>query len=83
MSQLLNAAPFKLRMYQAQNTRLLRPFTAFDLQEAAKRCPTHSSSGLDGIPYQVLALIFHHATTSTIAVHVYNDALSGGSFPSS
>ncbi|CEG67395.1 hypothetical protein RMATCC62417_03832 [Rhizopus microsporus] len=79
----MNAVPFELRISQAQSTRLLRSFTAFDLQEVAKRCPTHSNSGLDGIPYQVLALIFHHATTSTIAVHVYNDALSGGSFPSS
>ena len=45
--------------------------------------PTHSSPGLVGIPYQVLALIFHHATASTIGVHVYNYALSRGTFLSS
>lgn len=38
MNQLLNAVTSELRISQAQSTRLLRPFTVSELQEAAKRC---------------------------------------------
>ncbi|KAG1464209.1 hypothetical protein G6F56_005130 [Rhizopus delemar] len=82
-AQLLTAITPDLQISIDQGQRLTRPFNIIDLQEAVKRCPHHSSPGLDGIPYQILSIVFHHEIAGHIAVQIYNDALLQGMFPSS
>ncbi|OAD74590.1 CCHC-type zinc finger transcription factor [Phycomyces blakesleeanus NRRL 1555(-)] len=45
--------------------------------------PQTSIPGPDGLPYEILQLIFHHHSRSQLLTQVYNDALSSGQFPSS
>jgi len=62
---------------------LLRPFTVEELIEGASRSPRKSSPGVDGLPYEILVLLFQHPRTSSLASSVYSDALLNGIFPTS
>ncbi|CEP12835.1 hypothetical protein, partial, partial [Parasitella parasitica] len=54
-----------------------------DLLDGASRSPTKSSPGMDGLPYEMLSLLFSHPETLKLALRVYNEALSSGIFPHS
>ena len=45
--------------------------------------PRKSSPGIDGIPYEILSLVFKHPGVAPLAVKVYNEALLQSAFPSS
>ncbi|KAG0734086.1 hypothetical protein G6F57_016709 [Rhizopus arrhizus] len=62
---------------------LLAPFTIHDLVSASSRSPRKSSPGIDGIPYEILSLVFKHPGVAPLAVKVYNEALLQSVFPSS
>lgn len=62
---------------------LLQPFSVDDLIEGASRSPRKSSPGTDGLPYEILLLLFGHPLTATLAQSVYTDALLNGIFPKS
>ncbi|KAG1258817.1 hypothetical protein G6F68_008538 [Rhizopus microsporus] len=83
VDSLLEAVPTTCRIPDSVSGSLVRPFSTVDLIDAAKRCPNHSSPGPDGIPYQILLLVFEHHHASRIATQVYNDALSRSIFPPS
>ncbi|KAG0768660.1 hypothetical protein G6F24_001753 [Rhizopus arrhizus] len=83
VDSLLEAVPTTCRIPDSVSGSLVRPFSTVDLIDAAKHCPNHSSPGPDGIPYQILLLVFEHNHASRIATQVYNDALSCSIFPPS
>ncbi|KAG1142122.1 hypothetical protein G6F38_007956 [Rhizopus arrhizus] len=62
---------------------LLEPFTLDDLLNATNRTPRRSSPGMDGLPYEILKLLFSHNGISRLVVQVFNDALLTGVFPPS
>ncbi len=62
---------------------LLRPFSIDDLIEGASLSPRRSSPGTDGLPYEILLLLFRHSATAALAQSVYTDALLKGIFPKS
>ncbi|KAG0870908.1 hypothetical protein G6F15_011532 [Rhizopus arrhizus] len=47
---------------------LLAPFTIHDLVSASSRSPRKSSPGIDGIPYEILSLVFKHPGVAPLAV---------------
>lgn len=50
--------------------------TLLDIQDGAQqRSPNKSSPGIDGLPYEILTILFNHTATSQLALQVYNDAL--------
>jgi hypothetical protein len=67
----------------ATQSSLTIPFTRADIIAGAARCPSKSSPGTDGLPYEILALLFDHRETASLAVKVFNAALSDGIFPAS
>ncbi|KAG1305043.1 hypothetical protein G6F64_008697 [Rhizopus arrhizus] len=62
---------------------LLRPFSLSGLLVAVRRCPHQSSPGSDGLPYALLSVILQIPECQSIAVEVFNDALSLEIFPPS
>ncbi|KAG1592700.1 hypothetical protein G6F47_009347 [Rhizopus delemar] len=57
------------------------PIVFDDILEGVARCPSRSSPGTDGLPYELLRLIITHPECRDIALTVYNDVLSHGIFP--
>ncbi|PHZ07564.1 uncharacterized protein RHIMIDRAFT_242539 [Rhizopus microsporus ATCC 52813] len=66
--ELLRTIPLALRIITAQGDQLTRPLTLVDIQEVAKRCPSNSSPGLDGISYQILTIVFLNAAARGLAI---------------
>ncbi|KAG1457502.1 hypothetical protein G6F56_006593 [Rhizopus delemar] len=62
---------------------LLEQFTIEDIIDGASRSPRKSSPGIDGLPYEILSLLFKHPGISKLALMVYNNALTDGAFSSS
>ncbi|ORX50490.1 hypothetical protein DM01DRAFT_1375830 [Hesseltinella vesiculosa] len=78
---LIGAIPVSARASTQVLHALIAPIT--DLLDASKRCPRRSCPGLDGLPYQILHLLFQHPPLQPIVEKVYNDALHSGPVPSS
>jgi hypothetical protein len=76
-----NQIPLSHRIPDEKHEQMCALFNLSDLQEGAHRSPTRSSPGPDGLPYEILALLFNHPATGRIALQVYNDALSQSIFP--
>ncbi|KAG0890567.1 hypothetical protein G6F36_013252 [Rhizopus arrhizus] len=83
IDDLLSAIPDSLRLSDSNQRFLTNSFTHDDLIEGVSRCPRRSSPGLDGLPYEILHLIFIHPASKDLVLQVYNDALSKGVFPPS
>lgn len=64
-------------------TDLLTDFSIEDLQSGAKRAPTRSSPGPDGLPYSTWFLVFKHPHYHDLACSVFNMALHEGVYPAS
>lgn len=62
---------------------LTSPFSISDLHSVASRKSKHSSPGMDGLPYPILNLLFHHHLIEPLALQVYNDPLQHSLFLSS
>ena len=71
------------RLPSSASTGLLRPFSIDDIIEGASRSPKKSSPGTDGLPYEIVVLLFRHSRTATLASSIYSDALIKGVFPKS
>ncbi|KAG1305398.1 hypothetical protein G6F64_008416 [Rhizopus arrhizus] len=83
IDDLLSAISDSLRLSDSNQRFLTKSFTYDDLIEGVPRCPRRSSPGLDGLPYEILQLIFIHPASKDLVLQVYNDALSKGVFPPS
>ncbi|KAK4521006.1 uncharacterized protein ATC70_006890 [Mucor velutinosus] len=60
---------------------IIAAITMDDLLEGAQRCPSKSSPGLDGLPYEILHLILSNPHCHSIALKVYNEAITLARFP--
>jgi exonuclease III len=78
-----NQIPPSDRLSPSTQENLCVPFQADDLLDGASRAPTKSSPGMDGLPYDILVILFKHPSTLQLALQVYNAALSNGIFPQS
>ncbi|GAN11057.1 conserved hypothetical protein [Mucor ambiguus] len=80
-----NQIPHSDPLLDSSHARLCAPFTPEDLMDGASRSRHHKSSpGMDGLPYKVIGvLFFQHPATLTLALQVFDEALSLGIFPPS
>ncbi|KAK4509114.1 uncharacterized protein ATC70_007464 [Mucor velutinosus] len=78
-----NMIPASHRLSDDSHESLCTPFTLDDILDGLSRSPTQSSPGIDGLPYQILRLLFKHPSTASIGIRVFNDALLHGTFPAS
>lgn len=63
------------------NQFLLEKLTIDDLRTSAKRAPSRSSPGPDGLPYELWYLVLQHPLYHDLACQVYNDTLLHAIFP--
>ncbi|KAG1137008.1 hypothetical protein G6F37_011558 [Rhizopus arrhizus] len=83
VEDLLSTLPSSLCLSASDQRMLVNSFTYDTLLDGVSRCPKRSSPGLDGLPYEILRLIFIHPSCRDLLLQVYNDALSKGIFPAS
>ncbi|KAG1536291.1 hypothetical protein G6F49_013012 [Rhizopus delemar] len=83
VEDLLSTLPSSLCLSDSDQRFLANSFTYDALLDGVSRCPKRSSPGLDGLPYEILRLIFIHPSCRDLLLQVYNDALSKGIFPAS
>ncbi|KAG0755660.1 hypothetical protein G6F62_008320 [Rhizopus arrhizus] len=81
VQNILSSVPSPLRLSAGDQDFLTSPIEWDDLMEQVRRCPNKSSPGLDGIPYEILRLLFTHPDCKLIILQVYNDGLTQGIFP--
>lgn len=60
---------------------MIAPITFDDLSNAFSRSPSKSSPGMDGLPYELVRLIFIHPDCCEIALATYKNALSFSDIP--
>ncbi|KAG1036563.1 hypothetical protein G6F43_013025 [Rhizopus delemar] len=75
ISTLLDTIPEDDIIPSNASQSLLTPFKIDDLIEGSSRSPRKSSPGMDGLPYEIMSLLFNHPGISKLAIEVYNDAL--------
>ncbi|GAN06991.1 conserved hypothetical protein [Mucor ambiguus] len=78
-----NMIPPTHRLSDDSHESLCSPFTLDDILVGLSRSPNHSSPGTDGLPYQIVHLLFSHPATAACGLRVFNDALLHGIFPAS
>lgn len=78
---LCSSIPESSLLTASSHPALLKKFDILDIISGANRSPRHSSSGTDGIPYEILSILLNHPETADTAVKVYNDALLRSVFP--
>ncbi|KAG0779319.1 hypothetical protein G6F21_012635 [Rhizopus arrhizus] len=83
IESLLSALPSSLWLPSTDQDALTSPIVFDDILEGVSRCPSRSSPGTDGLPYELLRLIITHPACRDITLAVYNDSLSHGIFPPS
>lgn len=83
IDDLLQSLPPTLHLSEPDQYWLAGSFTWDDILEGVSRCPRKSSPGIDGLPYEILRLVFLHPDCRDILLQVYNDALHHGIFPNS
>lgn len=83
VQDILSSIPSPSRLSEGDQDFLTSPIEWDDLMEQVRRCPNKSSPGLDGIPYEILRLLFTHPDCKPIILQVYNDGLTQGIFPPS
>ncbi|KAG1612140.1 hypothetical protein G6F45_013003 [Rhizopus arrhizus] len=83
MDNLLDSLPEDLHLSEIDHQFITSPITYDELLEEVSRCPQRSSPGVDGLPYELLNLLFRHPACREIALAVYNNALTVGIFPPS
>ncbi|KAL0084187.1 hypothetical protein F4703DRAFT_1737902 [Phycomyces blakesleeanus] len=79
--QLLSNLLVECRLSNGDQDILLQDFTLLDIQEGVSCSPRRSSSGTDGLPYEMLKLLFTHLLYSSLIVKVYKNALQEVAFP--
>jgi hypothetical protein len=62
---------------------IVEPISFEDIQDGSERSPSHSSPGLDGLPYEILHLIISQPDCRALVTQVYNDAINLAIFPKS
>ncbi|KAL4212108.1 hypothetical protein AB4K20DRAFT_2008234 [Rhizopus microsporus] len=83
VNDLLNALSASLQLSSIDHQILSDPIDWDDIFEGVRRSLRKSSPGKNGIPYEILRLIFAHPACQPIPLQVYNDGLSSGIFPQS
>ncbi|KAG1445074.1 hypothetical protein G6F55_012092 [Rhizopus delemar] len=83
MDNFLDSLPEDLHLSEIDRQLITSPITYDELLEEVSRCPQRSSPGVDGLPYELLNLLFRHPACREIVLAVYNNALTVGIFPPS
>ncbi|KAG2192693.1 hypothetical protein INT47_013195 [Mucor saturninus] len=83
LDEMLQSLPDTLTLPESDQYLLARSIDWDELCDGVSRCPKQSSPGIDGLPYEILKLLFYHSGCRDILLQVYNDALHHGKFPSS
>jgi hypothetical protein len=83
INEFTNSIPTTDQIPDTAHTLLTVPFTRRDLQQGSARSPRKSSPGADGLPYEIISLLFQHTATLDLAYKVYSDAIKYGIFPPS
>ncbi|KAG2221556.1 hypothetical protein INT45_002570 [Circinella minor] len=83
INHLLNYIPSTCTLNHHDCDNLTTNFTIEDLIDGAKRTPSKSSPGLDGLPYEVWYLVLQHPEYQELACSIYNAALTDAIYPPS
>lgn len=80
---LLNSIPASLHITDSEASMLQSEITIEDILKESQRSPRKSSPGSDGIPYEILNLIFRSPLVQPLILTIFNSALNDGVFPDS
>lgn len=83
VDSLLRSIPSTNKLTIAQANSLLQAIEFDNILQESRRSPRKSSPGLDGLPYEILRLIFQFPPLQPLIVDIYNTALQQGVFPPS
>lgn len=83
IDDLLQSLPDTLHLSESDQYWLTSSFTWDQIIEGVSRCPSKSSPGTDGLPYELLHFVFLQPDCRAIVLQVYNDALHHGIFSDS
>ena len=83
VDRLLDSVLPEERVSSSEAEAMTRLLTLQEIQEGSKRSPRRSSPGCDGIPYEILSLVFQHPLYATLVTQIYNDALTESLIPAS
>jgi hypothetical protein len=78
---LLSQLPDTVRLDDSQQTLLLTEWTDDEVEVCLAHTPTHSSPGIDGLPYEILRLLFQQPFCRSLFCDVLNAALTEHFFP--
>ncbi|OAD74095.1 hypothetical protein PHYBLDRAFT_63954 [Phycomyces blakesleeanus NRRL 1555(-)] len=80
VDELLPHLPSDLHLPELAQDYMTLLFALDTIQSGAARSPSFSSLGPDGLPYEILHLVFTHPMCGNIVSQIYNDSLSKGIF---
>ncbi|KAG1137584.1 hypothetical protein G6F37_011126 [Rhizopus arrhizus] len=80
---ILESVPRECVINPSTADSLLDAFEYDDVVTSTKRCPFASSTGKDGLPYELLLALYQFDCVQPLVQRIYNDALQKGAFPSS
>ncbi|ORE01175.1 hypothetical protein BCV72DRAFT_236831, partial [Rhizopus microsporus var. microsporus] len=78
---LLSQRPDTARLDDSQQTLLLTEWTDEEVEACLAHTPSHSSPGIDGLPYEVLRFLFQQPFCRSSFCDVLNTALTEHLFP--
>ncbi|KAG0928928.1 hypothetical protein G6F57_012969 [Rhizopus arrhizus] len=78
---LLSQLPDTVRLDDSQQTLLLTEWTDEEVEACLAHTPTHSSPGIDGLPYEILRFLFQQPFCRSLFCDVLNTALTEHVFP--
>ncbi|KAG0805525.1 hypothetical protein G6F20_011829 [Rhizopus arrhizus] len=81
LEELLTQIPSSTCFDAATNNALTSEWTEEEVLTCASKAPSHSSPGVDGIPYELLQLLLQHPFCIRLFTKVLNTALQHSKFP--
>jgi hypothetical protein len=81
LMELLTQIPPSTCFDAATNNALTSEWTEDEVLTCASKAPSHSSPGVDGIPYELLQLLLQHPFCIRLFTKVLNTALQHSKFP--
>ncbi|KAG1278926.1 hypothetical protein G6F66_011976 [Rhizopus arrhizus] len=78
---LLSQLPDTVWLDDSQQTLLLTEWTDEEVEACLAHTPTHSSPGIDGLPYEILRFLFQQPFCRSLFCDVLNTALTEHVFP--
>ncbi|KAG1546735.1 hypothetical protein G6F49_010411 [Rhizopus delemar] len=81
LEELLSQLPPSTCFDTATNNALTTEWTEEEVLACASKAPSHSSPGVDGIPYELLQLLLQHPSYIRLFTKVLNTTLKHSKFP--